>query len=218
MVEYPVQQEDSGSNPTPPLQVSARSLVIELCPLSDIRQFVETNHYSHSLNGVKISFCFSVKSSGCLVGAVVYGAMSTTAWKKFGKEEESVIELRRLVLLDSAEKNSESRVISFTLRWLKKNVPRLKIVVSYADPMHGHTGTVYRACNFVYLGLSGKDTGFLNPETGKIYHSRALRTKYKGDFKPFVKRLRDLKEKGLLTPIVLPGKHCFVYHLVDVVN
>ena len=47
--------------------------------------------------------------------------------------------------------------------------------------------------------------------TGKVYHSRALRTKYKGKYKPFVERLRNKKHLGLLEEIELLGKHCYTY-------
>jgi hypothetical protein len=179
--------------------------------LSDVRQFVEQNHYSHNLNGVKISFCFSARYQGELVGAVVYGNMSTTAWKKFAAFEEKVLELRRLVFLDRVGKNAESRMVGYTLRWIKKNAPLIDVVVSYADPLHGHSGVIYKASNFRYVGLSGKDKGFLDPETGKTYHSRALRTKYKGDYKPFVKKLREKNALGKLVSVDLPGKHCYVF-------
>lgn len=202
---------DGGSIPTSPLQISATEFIIKSCNLSDIRAFVETHHYSHSLNGVKISFCFSVMHKDQLVGAVVYGALSTTAWKKFSNLEKKVLELRRLVLLDNLGRNSESRVVGYTLRQIKKHSPEIEVVVSYADPLHGHSGTIYKASNFEYLGLSGKDKGFKDPENGKVYHSRALRTKYKGDYKPFVKKLRLKLEQGKLISINLPGKHCFLY-------
>lgn len=183
------------------------------CELKEVRSFVETYHYSKSVNGVKISQCFAVKSKDELVGGVIFGQMSTTAWKKFGKNEQEVLELRRLVLLDKCGHNCESRVISQCIKWIRRNVKSVKIIVSYADPHHGHLGTIYKASNFKYIGLSGKDKGFRDIETGKVYHSRALRTKYNGDFKPFVKKLREKKEQGLLEPIELPGKHCYVFEL-----
>ena len=157
---------DSGAIPTPPLQISATDFVINQSSLSDVRKFVEQHHYSRNLNGVKISFCFSAKYQGELVGAVVYGAMSTTAWKKFADSEKKVLELRRLVFLDRVGKNAESRMVGHTLRWIKKNAPEVEVVVSYADPLHGHSGVIYKASNFRYVGLSGKDKGFLDPETG----------------------------------------------------
>ena len=50
----------------------------------------------------------------------MFGQLSTTAWKKFSSSEEEVLELRRLVLVDSAKKNSESRVISQAIKQIKK--------------------------------------------------------------------------------------------------
>jgi hypothetical protein len=194
--------------------MKARDLIITHCSLMEIREFVEKYHYSHSINGVKIAHCFRVDSPDKrLVGAVIFGALSTTAWKRFADAEYKVLELRRLVLLDEAERNSESRVVGRTLRWLKKQATEVEAVVSYADPAQNHTGIIYRASNFRYLGVTASDVGFYDPETGKTYHSRALRTKYKGDFKPFVKRLRAALSAGRLKEINLPGKHCFVFQL-----
>lgn len=193
--------------------MKARELVIQPCGLKDIRCFVERHHYSRSVNGVKVQQCFKVMHNDTLVGGVVFGALSTTAWKKFSEKEQEVLELRRLVLLDEAGRNSESRVVGFCLRWVKNNLPQTRVVVSYADPAFGHEGTIYRASNFKYAGLTAADKGFTDPETGKTYHSRALRTKYKGAYKPFVLRLREKQEKGLLVETTLPGKHCFVYEI-----
>lgn len=178
--------------------LKARELEISPCELAQVRRFVESNHYSHNVNGVKISHCFRVEFGGKLVGGVIFGALSTTAWKRFADSEEKVMELRRLVLLDEAGRNSESRVVGWCLRWLKKHAPAIEVVVSYADPAHGHSGVIYRASNFQYLGVSADDKGFRDPETGKTYHSRALRTKYNGDFKPFVKKLRPSIKPGCL--------------------
>lgn len=193
--------------------IAPLDLVISPCSVAEVREYVESNHYSGSINGVKISHCFSVHSpSNDLVGAVIYGQLSTTAWKRYGSKEEDVLELRRLVLSDECGHNSESRVVGYTLRWIKANTA-VKTVVSYADPHYGHEGVIYQASNFDYLGMTSADKGYFDSETGKIYHSRALRTKYKGDYKPFVKRLRDRLSRGLLTAIELPGKHIYVYHL-----
>jgi hypothetical protein len=104
-------------------------------------------------------------------------------------------------------------VIGWALRWLQKYATEVDIIVSYADPKHNHSGTIYRASNFEYRGISAPDKGFLDPETGKTYHSRAMRTKYKGDYKPFVKKLRAKLEAGMLDVVNLPGKHCYVYYM-----
>jgi hypothetical protein len=191
--------------------LKARDLVFSVCLASEIKEFIEANHYSKSINGVKISICFKSEYCGLLVGAMLFGQMSTTAWKKFGDTEQSVLELRRLVMIDECPKNSESRFIGYCLRYIKANNTTVNTIVSYADPNYGHFGTIYRASNFKYIGMSASDVGYKDIETGKLYHSRALRTKYKGEFKPFVKKLRRKKELDLLEEIKLLGKYCYVY-------
>ena len=193
--------------------MNPKELSVILCERSEIRSFIETHHYSKSINGVKSTFCFKILFKERLVGAILFGQLSTTAWKKFSNVEEEVLELRRLVLVDAAKKNSESRVISKAIKQIKKANSAVKFIVSYADPNYGHTGVIYRASNFKFVGMSGKDKGFVDTETGKLYHSRALRTKYKGEYKPFVLRLREKLDKGLLKPIDLKPKYCYVYAL-----
>ena len=193
--------------------MNPKELSVILCERSEIRSFIETHHYSKSINGVKSTFCFKILFKERLVGAILFGQLSTTAWKKFSSVEEEVLELRRLVLVDAAKKNSESRVISKAIKQIKKASSTVKFIVSYADPNYGHTGVIYRASNFKFVGMSGKDKGFVDTETGKLYHSRALRTKYKGEYKPFVLRLREKLDKGLLKPIDLKPKYCYVYAL-----
>lgn len=196
------------------MSIKARDLIIKPCDISVIKDFIEKNHYSHSINGVKITQCFSVTvNDNWLIGGVLFGPLSTTAWKRFDKNENAVLELRRLVLSDFAGKNSESRVVGFCLRWIKKNLKHVSIIVSYADPTFGHSGTIYRASNFIHDGMTPADKGYKDLETGKIYHSRALRTKYKGDYKPFVKRLRQKLANGELETVVLTPKHRYIYKL-----
>lgn len=193
--------------------MKARDIEFTICSSVEIYEFIENNHYSHNLNGVKISLAFKATYNNELLGAMILGQLSTTAWKKFGTSEYEVLELRRLVFLDKAPKNSESRFIGYVIRYIKKNLKYIKIIVTYADPNHGHSGVIYRATNFKYIGKSSKDYAYKDIENDKIYHSRALRTKYKGEYKPFVKRLRDKLNKGLLTKIELQGKHCFIYEI-----
>ena len=180
----------------------------------EVKEFIEQHHYSRSINGVKVAFCFRVMFGQKLVGAVLFGALSTTGWKRYAATEKEVVELRRLVLADDAERGSESYVIGRCLRWIRRFRKDIRVVVSYADPAYGHSGVIYRASNFVYDGTSAKDTGFKDPETGKVYHSRALKTRgSNGLFKPFVLRLRELNARGKLEKIKLPGKHRFFYRL-----
>lgn len=179
--------------------------------ISEVRDFIELNHYSRSVNGCKVSYCFAIYNEQTLVGAALFGELSTTAWKKYSECEGDVIELRRLVCSESCPRNTESWFISKCLKYLRKH-STYKICVSYADPRHGHIGYVYQASNWNYLGQTAKDTILVTPD-GREYHSRALRTKYKGQLKPFAKRLNDMRDNGELVTLEVPGKHIYTFTL-----
>jgi hypothetical protein len=187
------------------------SLTTAPVPVATVRGFIESTHYSKSINGCKVTQCYGLYSGGSLVGAILFGELSTTAWKKYGSVEGDVIELRRLCLLDTCPRNTASKFISDALKQLKKHF-NYRVCISYADPYHGHVGFVYQAANWQFIGVTPKDKKLITPE-GRAYHSRALRTKYKGEYKPFVKRLRALHEKGLLKEITVPGKYIYRYNL-----
>jgi len=57
--------------------------------------------------------------------------------------------------------------LGWILRTLAKTSPELIGVITYADPAQGHTGTIYRATNFRYLGQfrahRGKGRGKWSP-------------------------------------------------------
>lgn len=86
-------------------------------------------------------------------------------------------------------------------------------MVSYADPEYGHEGIIYKASNFTCLGRTAKDTVYLDSETNKTYHSRALRTKYKGELKPFAKKLNEKLKQGLLIKKEVQGKYIYIFKL-----
>lgn len=181
------------------------------CPLGDIRELIETHHYSGSVNGVKVSNCFTVVSDGVVIGGILFGMLSTTAWKKYGESERDVVELRRFVLVPGCPRNTASQAMSLALKWMRAHTD-FKVCVSYADPYHGHAGYIYQATNWSYLGQTSPDTLLQTPE-GKLYHSRAMRTKYKGKLKPFAQRLQDMYNEGVLEFVDTPGKHIYTYQL-----
>lgn len=193
------------------IDIGVRSFLVEPCKRSDISDFVEKWHYSKSINGIASQYCFSLKSEGELIGAMIYGTMAMhNQWKRFSQKKYEVIELRRLCCIDDTPKNTESYFIGKTLRWLSKNT-NLKIVVSYADMEHGHSGIIYKASNFKCLG-NGKGADVIIYK-GKSYHDKTIRTKYKGELKPFAKRIKDALESGEAFYKKTAGKVTYVYDL-----
>ena len=179
---------------------------------SEVRDFIERHHYSHNINGLMSSYCFAMyDQADAMVGAMIYGKLGmANAWKKYGDSIDEVMELRRLVLIDDTPKNSESYFIGHTLRWLKTNT-EVKTIVSYADPNYGHSGVIYRATNFEHVGMTAP--GKVIIWDGKKYHDKAIRTKYKGELKPFAKRLRQALEDGEAHYETQLPKHIYVKNL-----
>lgn len=188
--------------------------VVKQVNRKDIRTFIEDNHYSGNINGVISDYCFAMYDTDeQMVGAAIFGRMAMAGqWKRFGDAAEDVIELRRLCCLNEAFRNSESYMIGKMLRWLKRNTKH-KVVVSYADAEHNHSGVIYRASNFVYEGFrKGAKVIVWN---GKQYHDKTIRTMYNGVLKPFAERVKSALDTGEATYKLTAGKHCFIYKLKD---
>ena len=100
------------------------------------------------------SFVFGLFDESVLIGAISFGIPASRHLQLGAcpSDPQSVIELNRLCVLDSAPRNTESWFVSRALALL----PPL-IVVSYADTVEGHKGYVYRACNFHYAGWTDMD-------------------------------------------------------------
>ncbi len=158
------------------------------------RPFIEKWHYSHNVNGIHVTQCFGLfRPDGPfglpeMVGACIYGkpAMSNQAERWCPRDPEHMLEIRRLVLTDNTPKNAESFFISKTLKWIKHNTD-VKVIIAYADPDFGHTGIIYRASNFILIGMT--QPGVILIIDGERYHDRTLRMD-----KPYAHKIRSRVE------------------------
>jgi len=177
-----------------------------------IKDFIEKWHYSGSINGCIADYCYALfKPCGEMVGAMFFGRMAmANQWRRFSDNEKNVIELRRLCCVDDTPKNTESFFIGRSLRLLKKDWGK-GIVVSYADKEYGHTGVIYKASNFEMIGeIKGAKVIYWN---GRRYHDKTIRTKYKGELKPFAKRVKDALDNGEAYYKKTAGKYTYTYSL-----
>jgi hypothetical protein len=58
------------------------------------------------------------------------------------------LELSRWCLV--GERNGGSRQFAAVTRWLRAERPAVTTLVSYSDPSVGHTGALYKACNWIW--------------------------------------------------------------------
>ena len=186
--------------------MSVKNYTVSLCNRNEIKEFIETYHYSKNINGLKSNYCFKMLDNNNLIGAMMYGQIGMAGvWKKYVDNETDLIELRRLCCIDDTPKNTESYFIGYTLRWLRDNT-KVKKVISYADETYNHRGVIYKASNFKHLGMTSK--GKVIVYKNKLYHDKTIRTK-----KPYAERIKTALENGNAHYRDTLGKHIYMYEL-----
>ena len=180
-----------------------------------IVSFIEKHHYSHNVNGIQSYYHFGLFREGnfgipTMIGAMLYAmpSMPATAAKYNPINPSKCMELRRLVCIDDTPKNTESYFIGKTFKWLKQNTD-VEVIVSFADQHYGHSGVIYKATNFEYIGETASARILM--VDGKEYHSRSLNQ----TARPYgreLKRRYDNGDENIFFTSRKP-KHIYVYYL-----
>lgn len=97
------------------------------------------------------------KSDNLLVGVLQWGCsfqenIRLDRYVSNPIKKEEYLELNRFSMADSEGKNAESQAISLGIKWIKKNRPDIRLLVSYAGRKEGNYGYIYQATNWEYLG------------------------------------------------------------------
>lgn len=88
-----------------------------------------------------------------------------------GTVQGEYMELNRMWLSDEAPRNSESRAISYAIKYIRRACPSVAWIQSFADERCGGLGVVYQAANFLFIG--SHKTAFFELD-GDIYHEMLL--------------------------------------------
>ena len=183
---------------------------LNIAPISqiDAKEILISNHYLHSFpGGTKLSF--GVYLDARLLGALTFGVGPYLGYKLVkDASPDDVVTLTRLWLSDDLPRNSESRVLGFVLRSLRKETS-LKFVLAYSDPAAGHLGTIYQATNWLYTGLSSA-TPLYDIGDGIPHHSRSLAHQLGSH------SIRYLTSQGIMVKTVPQmAKHRYIHFLDD---
>lgn len=124
------------------------------------RAYRFTSQYHYSGVGFKkshINLGIFRHEDELMVGVLQWGvsyqdAIKLDRYVKDNINKEQYLELNRFSMADSEERNSESQAISLGMKWIKLNMPEIKLLVSYAGRKEGNYGYIYQATNWEYLG------------------------------------------------------------------
>lgn len=146
------------------------------------REIVKQYHYSkkvvpNSKLHLGIFSCDSNKLVGCLQYGPPMNPKSTPGKILEGSTASDMFELNRMVLDDEQPKNSESQAISLCNKWLRKNRPDIKYLLSFSDGKEGNVGYIYQATNWIYLGFRTSDSFYLLDDV--FYHAVQIWHLYK---------------------------------------
>jgi hypothetical protein len=131
---------------------------------------IRANHYSRKIyNATYIHL--GVFLNQVFVGVLQYGyAMNPASCSSVvaGTEMDQYLELNRMWLSDNAPRNTESRALSHSFKYIRGKFPKVKWIQSFADERCGGLGIVYQACSFNFYGEHVSDFWEYK---GEIFHN-----------------------------------------------
>jgi len=115
---------------------------------------IKKNHYSKKVyNATYIHL--GVFMNNEFVGVLQYGyAMNPASCGSVveGTEMDQYLELNRMWLSDEAPRNSESKALSYSFKFIRGKFPKIKWIQSFADERCGGFCIVYQTASFDFYG------------------------------------------------------------------
>lgn len=184
-------------------------LKLDWCGADAARYAVKLWHYSRSLPPPPLVI-IGAWEDGEFVGVVIFGrGVSANLMKPYGILATQGAELVRVALRSHSA--PVSRIVSVAVKMLKKKDPGLRLLVSFADPAHGHHGGIYQAMGWVYSGKSHVRFDYFKAN-GKRVHDRMVASS--GTKKVFGK-MRTVLRPEQCRKVAQPGKHRYLLPLDD---
>lgn len=127
-------------------------------------------HYSHSMPLGKL-VKVGAWERGQFIGVVIFArGASPYLGVPYKLDAIELCELCRVALRDHVA--PVSRIIALAVRFLRAQSTGLRLIVSFADPLHGHHGGIYQAAGWLYTGTTRE--GRFYRVRGKIVHPRSV--------------------------------------------
>lgn len=165
-------------------------------------------HYSHSIPAGKITK-IGVWENDVFKGVVLFSrGANKSIGGPYGLGQDECCELTRIAL--TKHHTPVTKIVSIAFKLLKQVSPGIKLIVSYADIDQNHEGGIYKAGNWIYVGVhgDGSRTGFIL--FGQKKHNKSIHSLYGHGSQrmEFLKKI-DPNVKEFFSK----GKHKYLYVL-----
>ena len=126
-------------------------------------------HYSKTIPTGKNNY-LGAWEGGNFIGVVIFGLGATgTMGKPYGLNTFQIAELVRVAL--KSHITPVTKIVSISIKMIMKKNPGLRMLISFADPFHGHNGAIYQAGNWIFTGQCGIGEMYLLRD-GSMAHPR----------------------------------------------
>jgi hypothetical protein len=115
--------------------------------------------------------------NGKFIGVVIFGrGAAPSLGKPYSLGQDECVELVRVALTNHTV--SVSRINSLAIKFLCKENPKIRLIVSFADCGQNHHGGIYQAGNWLYSGFIGSTKHKYFMINGQKFHGKSLHSKY----------------------------------------
>jgi hypothetical protein len=143
--------------------LNGKDWCVRTAPLFDAQEIVREHHYARggSNTAVYVHGLYKVGDER-LYGVAWWLPPTRVACESVDREQwKKVLSLTRMVILPNVPKNACSFLLSRSVDLIRKD-KRFVALVTYADESQGHTGGVYRAAGWNYVGRTGPYPRWIN--------------------------------------------------------
>lgn len=175
------------------------------CPHAVAAGVIRKHHYARGCSHTSVhSHCLVRLLDGVVVGGALWMPPTRPAAVSVaGEHWRGVLCLSRLAVGDDEPANATSLFLAASMRLVAKD-HRWHLLLTYADTRQGHTGAIYRATNWEYVGLmpGSRASVWIDPRDGRQVTQKSTR----------MRTPMEMRDAGYIS---LPSsqKHKFVYRI-----
>lgn len=140
-----------------------------------IRQY----HYARGCSNTGIMHGLFHNEQG-LVGVAHWLPPTRVCAESVSPHWQRVLSLTRLVVLPEQPQNCATMLLGASVRLLRA-MKRYAALVTYADEAQGHTGTIYKASGWEYIGRTGPYPRWLTADGAQVATKSGPKTRTKAE-------------------------------------
>jgi hypothetical protein len=157
-----------------PIDFSFNQVTICDPPINDLKTLFAKYHYLANIGRVGSKRFGAFIDEQLAAGAVFSSPTRQESIKRLGLCKGELLELSRFCIAPQFQKkNFASWFLSRITKIIWRQYPSVKKILSFSDITQGHTGTIYRASNWIYDGIIKPDYWYLGP-CNEWYHKKSV--------------------------------------------